>query len=70
MWMLNHKQEILPDGENNGKPYFLMDDLGAPLFLETPMYQYCNSYISHPAGDEDFSIRILVSGVAFASQEF
>ena len=26
------------DGENNGKPYFLMDDLGVPLFLETPTY--------------------------------
>ena len=25
------------DGENNGKPYFLMGDLGVPLFLETPM---------------------------------
>ena len=27
------------DGENNGKPYFLMDDLGVkpPLFLETPI---------------------------------
>ncbi len=26
------------DGENNGKPYFLVDDLGEgpPLFLETP----------------------------------
>ena len=24
------------DGENHGKPYFLMDDLGVPLFLETP----------------------------------
>ena len=23
------------DGENNGKPYFLMDDLEVPLFLET-----------------------------------
>ena len=23
------------DGENNGKPYFLMDDLGVPLFSET-----------------------------------
>ena len=22
------------DGENNGKPYFQMDDLGVPLFLE------------------------------------
>ena len=29
------------DGENNGsKPYFLMDDLGVPLFLETPIYMY------------------------------
>ena len=26
------------DGENNGKPYFLMDDLGVPLFLETRIY--------------------------------
>ena len=26
------------DGENNGNPYFLMDDLGVPLFLETPIY--------------------------------
>ncbi len=27
------------DGDNNGsKPYFLMDDLGVPLFLETPKY--------------------------------
>ena len=23
------------DGENNGKPYEKMDDLGIPLFLET-----------------------------------
>ena len=28
------------DGENNGKPYEQMDDLGGfPLFLETPLYQ-------------------------------
>ena len=26
------------DGENNGKHYFLMDDLGIPLFLETPIF--------------------------------
>ncbi len=25
------------DGENNGKPYYKMDDLGVPLFLETPI---------------------------------
>ena len=33
------------DGENNGTPYFLMDDLGGPpLYLETPIcrwYWYC-----------------------------
>ena len=26
------------DGENNGKPDFLMDDLGVPLVSETPIY--------------------------------
>ena len=26
------------DGENNGKPYVEMDDLGVPLYLETPIY--------------------------------
>ena len=25
------------DGENDGKPYDQMDDLGVPLFLETPI---------------------------------
>ena len=25
------------DGENNGKPYFLVDDLGVPPFKETPI---------------------------------
>ncbi len=25
------------DGENKGKPYEQMDDLGVPLFLETPI---------------------------------
>ena len=24
------------DGENNGKPYEQLDDLGVPVFLETP----------------------------------
>ncbi len=28
------------DGENNGKPYEQMDDLGGkPLFLETPIFR-------------------------------
>ena len=26
------------DGENNGKPYEQMDDLGVPLLLETPIF--------------------------------
>ena len=26
------------DGENKGKPYEQMDDLGVPLFLEIPIY--------------------------------
>ncbi len=32
------------DGENNGKPEnpIKMDDLGVPLFLETPMY-FCST---------------------------
>ena len=30
------------DGENNGQPYFLMDDLGVlALFLETPKAYIC-----------------------------
>ena len=33
-------------GENHGKPYFLMDDLGGnPQFLETPIYIYIVYYI-------------------------
>ena len=29
------------DGENHGKAYYLMDDLGGnPLFLETPIWVY------------------------------
>ena len=33
------------DGENNGKPYFLMDDLGGfptPIFGSTPIYNNTN----------------------------
>ena len=29
------------DGENNGNPYVLMDDLGVPLFLETTISGGC-----------------------------
>ena len=39
------------DGENNGKPYEQMDDLGGPpLFLETP--NYSSTYYS-VLGDDD-----------------
>ena len=34
------------DGENNGKlwkPYEQMDDLGLPLFLETPIFGSCHN---------------------------
>ena len=39
------------DGENNGKPYFPMDDLGwkHPLFLETSIYKW-DSLIPYPMG--------------------
>ena len=48
--MLNQKQGCLTpkmDGENNGKAYEQMDDLGVALFLETPIiyiYSYCGKY--------------------------
>ena len=28
------------DGENTGKPYFSMDDLGVPLFSETSIWVF------------------------------
>ena len=41
IWMFPKTGMFTPpkmDGENIGsKPYFLMDDLGVPLFLETPI---------------------------------
>ena len=33
------------DGENKGKPYEQMDDLGLPLFLETPMCFFLNDFL-------------------------
>ena len=33
------------DGENSGKPYEQMDDLGVPLFLETPICEYVFIFI-------------------------
>ena len=38
MWVFPKIMDLLKmDGENKGKPYFLMDDLGVPLFSETSM---------------------------------
>ena len=40
-WMFpkNRGKKPKMDGENNGKPFFFFkDDLGVPLFLETPKY--------------------------------
>ena len=33
------------DGENNGKPYEQMDDLGVPLFFETPIYHHVDTHL-------------------------
>ena len=36
------------DGENHGKPYFLMDELGGnPLFLETPILRLADAGRGH-----------------------
>ena len=46
IWMLPKIGVPKMDGENNGsKPYEQMDDLGVPLFLETPMYDSRLVYI-------------------------
>ena len=34
----------------NGKPYFLMDDLGVPLFSETPIYLQFQAFSPFPMG--------------------
>ena len=39
------------DGENNGKPYEQMDDLGVALFLETP------SYIAYPPAKTNMAME-------------
>ena len=47
------------DGDNNGKPYFLMDDLGVPLFLETPIIAF--SSLSASALNLHCETRSLIS---------
>ena len=33
------------DGENNGRPYEQMDDLGVPLFLDTPIWNFVGNVL-------------------------
>jgi len=44
----------------NGKPYFLMDDLGVPLFLETPILTFWNPQSHGGLGKLIFRISISV----------
>ena len=47
------------DGENHGKPYEQMDDLGGPpLFWETPVYTQLYTYVQ-PSFSEDNNMFIL-----------
>ena len=52
------------DGETNGKPYEQMDDLGVPLFLETPtyIYIYIFLYIGIYQMDISYMSIILIDG--------
>ena len=45
------------DGENNGKPYCLIDDLGVPAFKETPIYIYDIRNIYRKAHGVFFKLR-------------
>ena len=52
IWMFR-KIGVSPkmDGENNGKPYFLMDDSGGnPRFSETSIYFVCVIFHSESQG--------------------
>ena len=46
------------DGESSGKPYEQMDDLGVPLFLETPISEKDN--ILQPHDFNDFKVMTFV----------
>ena len=54
------------DGENNGKHYFLIDDLGGfPIFLETPMYQ---AFKGNILGSPRCPITVTRIGLLYISQ--
>ena len=46
------------DGENNGNPYFLMDDLRVPLFLETPIQSQKASFLEGSQLADSFSVPV------------
>ena len=52
------------DGENHGKPYPKMDDLGVPLFLETPIFGACQRFGSSKVffSDTYFSGALISAG--------
>ena len=51
------------DGENNGKPYFLMDDLGGPpQFLETPTSCKKNNKMAIQGTDRTIHVYELLPG--------
>ena len=50
------------DGENNGKPYVQMDDLEAPLFLETLISHFLRSFFSRLRHNELFLLSSLTDG--------
>ena len=56
------------DGENNGKPYEQMDDLGVPLFLETPIY--APPQPQHVAGKGMYNLLSTLAKVILWNQTF
>ena len=56
------------DGENNGKPLLNWDDLGVPLFLETPVYFwaiYISARLIIPKPDIFFGTLSLIQSPPF-----
>ena len=53
------------DGENNGKPYFQMDDLGVPLFLETPKLCEASFFLTTFFCSRQFVLSIGLDGIFF-----
>ena len=65
------------DGENNGKAYFLVDDLGVLWFLETPIYvahfwacapNYSRNASKQPSTPVEFQERMMYNMIHFIAQ--